>query len=120
MDDVLHVRTNGGQLVSHHLEFTAGVIANELARCQMLDFKNAWSSIAKDGLCTMDPEIGRWIRLCLNRETGCNTTKNTLPFKELVRYVVPQADRYLKRKTCTSEDAAMVTELVQALLRSMF
>ena len=61
-NDVLDACARGGRLVAHHLEFDAGIIAEELSRVGLHHLKPSWLKIVRGGLCTMDPDIACWVR----------------------------------------------------------
>ncbi len=88
MRDVVDVQQRGGRLVVHHLEFDCGIILRELQRVGS-KYQQEWRDIAKRGLCTMDPNIGRWVRQCLNEDYGSETSKNTMKLSELVSKLMP-------------------------------
>ena len=44
------------------LEFDAGIITAELERCGLCDLKMFWEDYLREGICTMDPDIGSWVR----------------------------------------------------------
>ena len=58
----------GGRVVCHHLEFDAGIILKELENADMPDEKTRWSRLAKNGFCTMDPDVGAWVQRCSGRD----------------------------------------------------
>ena len=52
----------GGVVVSHHLEFDAGIIDEELKRCGMESWRARWKLIASHGICTLDLDIQAWFQ----------------------------------------------------------
>ena len=68
MRDVTDAFARGGKLVSHHIEFDAGIISHELRRCGFESLQTAWDKVAGKGVCTMHPEIGEWVQRCANTE----------------------------------------------------
>ena len=52
----------GGVIVSHHLEFDAGIIDEELKRCGMESWRTRWQLIASHGICTLDLDIQAWLQ----------------------------------------------------------
>ena len=58
----------GGRVVCHHLEFDAGIILKELENADMPEEQSWWSSLARKGFCTMDPDIGEWVQRCSGRD----------------------------------------------------
>ena len=61
------VYEQGGCVVSHHLEFDAGIIYAELKRSGLEEWTSLWSTIAGRGICTMDRDIQNWMRCCFGR-----------------------------------------------------
>ena len=57
----------GGRVIIHHLEFDAGIIDRELGNAKLDSWIPLWRDIAKQGFCTMDPDIGKWIQMCRGR-----------------------------------------------------
>ena len=115
MRDALDVSNRGGRLVCHHLEFDAGIIAQELLRCKMADASKLWAKIARAGLCTMDPHIGSWVRQSFNEEVHEPFTRNTLTLQELMRRLLPERSDMLAKHHTAGADACMVLEVVFAL-----
>lgn len=70
MRTALRVHESGGIVVSHHIEFDAGVIDEELGRCGMGHWRPQWSVIAAKGVCTMDPSIQAWLQFACGNEKG--------------------------------------------------
>ncbi len=64
MEDLRGVVRQGGRLVAHHLDFDLGVIDNELERTGLAHLRKELGQAARAGCCSMDPEIGRWVRMC--------------------------------------------------------
>ena len=57
----------GGRSIIQHLEFDAGIIDRELGNAKLDSWIPLWRDIAKQGFCTMDPDIGKWIQMCRGR-----------------------------------------------------
>ena len=62
------VHASGGILVSHHIEFDAGVIDEELDRCGLQVWRPSWHAIATNGVCTMEPDIQNWMQTACGKE----------------------------------------------------
>ena len=77
MRDVSTAILKGGRVCAHQLEFDAGVIAAELLRCGFLQLHNEWVRIARCGYCTMNPEVGRWLKEYGGEDVGLETTQWT-------------------------------------------
>ena len=59
---VLEAVGAGHRIVSHHLEFDAGIIAAELVRAGLGHLSSPWERAVKDGFCTMSPDVSMWVR----------------------------------------------------------
>ena len=75
----------GARLVIHHLEFDAGIIDRELITAGPLHHRERWQSMAREGCCTMDPTIGKWIQLCCGRTFDVH--ENTMAVLSLERTI---------------------------------
>ena len=115
--DVIRAVERGGRVVAHHLEFDAGIISEELRRSGLAEFQHRWEAIAHKGLCTMDPCIGRWMRLCRGEDAGPATAKNTLCLRDLVEQLVPDHERLLAKHHDAQTDAEMHRLVYVNLLR---
>ena len=96
-----------GRVVCHHLEFDAGIIDNELARCGLEHLRPEWATAVRKGCCTMCPEIGRWVRTCFGRDTGPPTAKNTMRLKELAGWLIPRNAELLAKHHTAGADAEL-------------
>ena len=72
MEVVTRAHERGGRLVVHHLEFDAGIIDRELANSGLERWIPTWDTIARQGFCTMDPDVGMWIQMCRGRVLDVN------------------------------------------------
>ena len=115
MRDALEVSRQGGRLVCHHLEFDAGIIARELSRCKMAEASKLWGDIARVGICTMDPQIGNWVKQSFNDN---RKRSKIYSLKELVRLLVPERKDLLGKHHTAAADACMVLEVAFALHES--
>ena len=103
--DVPGACRQGGRAVAHHLEFDAGIIMNELERCGLHDLQCEWAGAMREGTCTMDPEILRWIRECHGQETFGKHLR--LNLKDMVRAMVPDSEHLLSSHHTAGADAQM-------------
>jgi hypothetical protein len=119
MTDVLAVAGKGGRILGHHLSYHGTIIANELSRLSMQALQTAWLGLLKDGLCLMDPVLGRYVReSCLNERCSQKNSENTLTFEGLLQCLVPAyADSQLRPAT-PLENAAVCLRL-RALLQEL-
>jgi len=103
--DVFGACRQGGRIVAHHLEFDAGIIAHELERSGLDYFQQEWAATVRQGTCTMDPEVCRWIRRCHGQESS--GTQMTSNLKNLVHAMVPDSEQLLDRHHTAGADAQM-------------
>ena len=59
---VLEAVGAGHRIVSHHLEFDAGIIAAELVRAGLRHLSSPWARAVMGGFCTMSPDVSTWVR----------------------------------------------------------
>ena len=95
-------------------EFDAGIIANEMARCGMTTASGIFETIAREGLCTMDPQLGRWLREAWG-EGDDNKLMNALSLKELVNKLLPEHRALLTHHHTAGVDALLHRKLAYAL-----
>ncbi len=117
LGDVAAAVERGGRVVAHHLEFDAGVISTELERCGLGSLRREWGRFVRTGFCTMDPDVGRWVRSCNGKDPGPSTAKNSTSLKEMVRWLVPRADALLAKHHSAQADAMMHRLVYINLLR---
>ncbi len=107
----------GAKLISHHMEFDAGIIAYELERAGLNHMLPLWREMASKGVCTMDPDLGLWVRQQLGLEQGDRPKSNMLSLKELSRNLVP-SDQWLRTKLHSAAcDAHLHALVYRALVR---
>ena len=61
----------------------AGIIAMELRRARLDEDVDAWGNLVRNGVCTLDLKIGKWVRSCFGKNIGADETQNTMSFDEL-------------------------------------
>ena len=84
MDDVKTACAKGGRICAHNLEFDAGIIFEELGRCDLPELQHEWAKIAKwKSYCTMNPTAGRWIREGFGLDVGSTTKQHTWGLQRL-------------------------------------
>ena len=101
--DVLPACQCGGRVISHHLEFDAGIIMNELERCGLAHLQSEWASAVRQGTCTMDPGICRWVHKCFGREA----TGTHIPLRGMVLALVENGEQLLAKHHAAGADAQM-------------
>ncbi len=105
--------------MAHHLEFDAGTILHELARCGLGELHGAWKRIAQGGFCTMAPEVGRWVLNCSGSEVGPPTAKHCLGLKNIARRMladIPNIDALLEQHHDPGVDAQLTGMVYMRLL----
>ena len=96
MEDLAFACGRGGQIVTHNLEFKCGIINNELARAGLESLQPKLRGIARRGVCMMDPDIGKWVRLCLGRQLSTSYGGNSMSLTEMVSGLVMGGDSLRK------------------------
>ena len=91
MQEMSELHQAGARIVVHHLEFDCGIISKELGRACLDEFQEQWAIIARNGLCTMDPSIGKWVRTCKGLELAPCHSGNTMKLDDMLRCLVPDA-----------------------------
>jgi hypothetical protein len=119
MTDVLAVAGKGGRILGHHLSYHGTIIANELSGLSMQALQTTWSAILKDGLCLMDPVIGRYAReSCLHERCSQKTSENALTFEAILQCLMPDYAESQLRAATPLENAAVCLRL-RALLHEL-
>ena len=95
-------------------EFDAGIIAREMERAGMSDALTLFEPIAKNGLCTMDPQIGRWVRESWGEDDD-NKMMNALSLKEMIEKLLPECVGLLANHHAAGVDALLHRRLAYAL-----
>ena len=117
IEDVRMLLHRSGRLACHHLEFDCGILAKELMRCGLMEQYTILQQAARSGLCTMDPEVGRYVLQRSQQEGGPESGKNTLSLRELVSYVCPEFGDLLKNHHSAGVDAELHYKVARALQR---
>ncbi len=116
LTDLLYlVQNKDARLVCHHLEFDLGIITNEMTRCGMEDAKRQLAAIGQKGMCTMDPQIGRWLREAWGEDSGNAEAMNALGLKTLVKKLMPECKEFIKEHHTAGPDAHLHRRLAYAL-----
>ena len=108
----------GGVVVSHHLEFDAGIIDEELQRCEMEEWRPRWKLIASNGICTLDLNVQEWFQTTSGRvkEPGEKTLVMNLRDSVMLFYAdCPPVLELLKRTHTAGADAELHLLLYRAL-----
>ena len=88
LSDATKLHADGGCLCSHHLGFDAGLLENEMQHLELHDMAATWAHIVRDGMCTMDPDVGHWVRKMI----GIGDKPRNIPMRlmDLVKTLVPE------------------------------
>ena len=114
MKDMVELCESGGRVVAHQLEFDAGLILEELQRCGLTHLQKQWSEIARAGYCTMNPDVGRWLKICAGAQVG--PKQEVLSLTDSLDKLLPGASRTFKAHT-PEDDAQMARLIFLALLQ---
>ena len=117
LTDVRYACQHGGRVVAHHLEFDAGVIDCELNRCGLTELREEWRCFARNGFCTMNPELGRWVRIASGREVGAPTAKHCEGLAATLQLLLPDKAMLLSGHHDAGRDAELTRSIYVALLR---
>ena len=95
------------------------MIDRELGRCGLQGLQTTWARIARSGFCTMDPSLGRWLKLCLGEQVGEPWVGHTLRLDKIFRQLFPNKGDILKNQHDAGYDAIMTRMIyVEALRRA--
>ena len=85
--EAVRVDEDGGRLCSHHFEFDARLLHNEMMSLGLRQLAADWARVAAKGLCTMDPDIGHWCR----QQIGIADKPRNIPTRlaDLVQVLLP-------------------------------
>ena len=117
IDDVRELLRRGGRIACHHLEFDCGILAKELKRCDLMEQHAVLKQAACSGLCTMDPEVGRYVFERMQQEGGPESAKNAMSLRKLVNHVCPQFGYMLKNHHSAGVDAELHYNVARAVQR---
>ena len=93
MQEMSALHRAGARMVVHHLELDCGIISKELSRACLDDLQEEWAMIARKGLCTMFPSIGKWVRTCKGLELAPCHSGNTMKLDDMLRCLLPDVCR---------------------------
>ena len=105
LDDVSALKQQGGRVCSHNLEFDAGILLEEMNRCDLTDLAGLWTQAVRGGFCSMHPDVGHWIR----RQAGLMDQERKTPMrlKDMVHLLLPDARVLLERHHSAGNDSHM-------------
>ena len=87
----------------HAVRASRGIVAKELARCDMVEEGALLATVARKGLCTMDPFLGHWMAQVWGED--CNTVANAQPLKNIVQRILPERKEHLEEHRTPGADA---------------
>ena len=113
--DVTALVNKGYRICGHHLGFDAGIILRELGRAHLGDSAGTWEQMAREGLCTMDPDICHWVR----KQIGLADKPRSIPMRlrDLITILLPQHAQLVAQNHHAGVDAHMHVLLAQELRR---
>ena len=86
-----------------------------MTRCGLTDALPEFAVIAKKGLCTMNPQIGCWLREAWGDDSGKAESMQTMKKEELVKKLLPECVPLLAHQHNAGVDALLVRNLAYAL-----
>ena len=117
MEEMSALYKEGARMVVHHLEFDCGIIATELSRANLDHFQELWATFSRQGLCTMDPYLGKWVRMCKGLEVAPSYSGNTMRLDDMLRCLA--SDTCLSARHTAGRDAHLHVLLFDALVSLM-
>ncbi len=108
---------SGGRVIIHRMEFDAGIINRELERAGLQRYQKVWAQIARVGMCTMDPTVGKWIETCLGMELAPYTIGNTMKLDFMLQGLAPTSLSLLSKRHSAGADAQMHVLLDRAFVQ---
>lgn len=115
INDVCELLRQNGRIACHHLEFDCGIIAQKLQRCDLMEQLAIFKRAARAGLCTMDPEVGRYGLQCAQQAGGPETAKDAMRLPKLVGFVCPQFRHLLQGHHSAGVDAELHYKVARAV-----
>ena len=115
LDDLTSCLEKGYRICAHHLGFDAGILSREMARAGINPLREVWSNGVREGLCTMDPGIGQWVRQII----GIGDKPRSIPMRlrDLVAALLPRQAHLRARSHTAGGDAHMHLLVARELQR---
>jgi DNA polymerase III epsilon subunit-like protein len=103
LDDITSLKLQGGRVCSHNLEFDAGILVQEMNRCGLADLAMLLTEAVEGGFCSMDPDVGHWVR----RQAGLmdHERKTPMRLRDMVHLLLPEAKDLLERHHSAGNDS---------------
>ena len=110
---------DGGRLCAHHIEFDAGIILSELRTCGLDEQAAKWQRMARQGFCTMNSTLGRWVLTQAGEQVQENeTARHFLGLAKISRMLqVPECEVLLAQHHDAGTDAKLTSLVYASLLR---
>ena len=70
-------------------------------------YQRELASAARAGRCSLDPDVGRWVRMGLGIEVRSETAEDVLSLAELVKHVLPSRADLLQKQHQAGIDAEL-------------
>ena len=122
MNMVDRAESLGARLIVHHLEFDAGIIDRQLSDAGLGHKRGQWANFARNGFCTMDPDVGAWAQRCKGRDVSPDErSAPMMSLKAAVNLLIPKSDlvEALQRYHHTAGADAQLHRLLYIALRSL-
>ena len=115
------VHEAGGVVVSHHLEFDAGIIDEELKRCDLNSWRQRWQIVASQGICTLDLDIQEWLQKASGKPQTTGEKSLVMSLKDSIGLLYKNDDniRSLLQKAHTAAADAELHILLLCALRNL-
>ena len=104
-EDLSSLVQRGGRVCSHNLEFDCGIILEEMTKCGLAELAGPWSEAVRQGFCSMDPNVGHWVR----KQAGMTDKERKTPMrlKDMVHLLLPDARALLAKHHSAGNDSLM-------------
>ena len=89
---------------------------HELERAGLDELRAVWLNIAKQGFCTMSPEVARWVLQNADAEIASATANHLLTLDRMVDFLLPEDSKLLARRHRAGVDAKLVFQIFLVLL----
>ena len=86
-------------------------IEHELVRCGLTERLQEFERTIKAGCCTMNPEIGRWLKESFGENAGPPSAKNTMKLAAMVSWLLPEERELLAKHHTAGADANLHVRL---------
>ena len=112
-NDACRVVQLGGRLCSHHLDFDASIIAEEMRRCGLSEEVKVWEQIVPQGFCTMSRDLAQYARKQAGEDIA---PKTVMKFHELVHKLLRDVPSTLTKQRSAGFRAHMHWRVLEELV----